>query len=90
LLEIKYSSRFKKDYKKLKYSGRYNIKSLDILMEKKAGQIPLDQSNEDHQLQGYFSDFRECHIEPDWLLIYKLDVNYVTFTRTGSHSELFG
>jgi mRNA-degrading endonuclease YafQ of YafQ-DinJ toxin-antitoxin module len=45
LLEIKYSSRFKKDYKKLKYSGRYNIKSLDILMEKIAGQIPLDQSN---------------------------------------------
>lgn len=49
----------------------------------------LDVKYKDHPLKGEYSDFRECHIEPDWLLLYKIENNYIIFTRTGSHSELF-
>ena len=52
---------------------------------------PLPQKNKDHQLTGNFAGYRECHISPDWLLIYKKDtaIRLITLIRTGTHSELF-
>ena len=50
---------------------------------------PLDRKYRDHILIGNFEDRRECHIEPDWLLIYRLDANRIVFERTGSHADLF-
>lgn len=52
---------------------------------------PLPPKNKDHQLTGNFAGYRECHISPDWLLIYKKDtaIRLITLIRTGTHSELF-
>lgn len=53
---------------------------------------PLPDKNRDHDLSGNWAGYRECHIRPDWLLIYRIenDVLMLTLTRTGSHSDLFG
>jgi len=53
--------------------------------------LPLDLKHNNHKLHGKYSDYRECHIEPDWLLIYKIedDKLILTLTNTGSHSDLF-
>jgi len=58
-------------------------------MTKLINEEPLEVSNYDHKLSGQLSDHRECHIAPDWLLIYKIEGSNIVFTRTGSHSELF-
>ena len=60
---------------------------LDYLVQEQ----PLPEKYRDHALSGNYADFRECHILPDWLLIYKVeeDILILTLTRTGSHSELF-
>jgi mRNA interferase YafQ len=50
----------------------------------------LPQKYQDHPLRGKFIGYRECHIEPDWLLIYKLNPSEIYFVRTGTHSDLFG
>jgi mRNA interferase YafQ len=49
----------------------------------------LERKYKDHKLKGRFKNRRECHIEPDWLLIYKIEGETIFFERTGSHSELF-
>ena len=69
-------------------------KNLDLLKQivfKLANQISLDEKYRDHELTGKYKGFRECHIEPDWLLIYLVenDSLTLTLTRTGSHSDLF-
>ncbi len=51
---------------------------------------PLDPRHRDHALMGDWRSYRECHIQPDWLLIYRLDEETVSLARTGSHSDLFG
>ena len=80
------TSRFKKEYKK---SGRHDIETLNKIMKQLINQEALDPANKDHQLRGSYSDFRECHLAFDWLLIYKIDGQDIIFTRTGTHSELF-
>jgi mRNA interferase YafQ len=50
---------------------------------------PLERKHRDHLLVGNFKDRRECHIEPDWLLIYRIDENRIIFERTGTHADLF-
>jgi len=50
----------------------------------------LSEKYKDHPLTGNFADYRECHIEPDWLLVYKLNPSEICFVRTGTHSDLFG
>lgn len=89
MLNPKKTSQFKKDYKKYRYSGRHDIQQLISIMEKLIEENPLDASNQDHQLKGNLSSYRECHIESDWLLMYKIDGEDIIFVRTGSHSELF-
>lgn len=86
--------RFRKDYKKLKHSGKKNIQKLRNIMEQLIDGKILDATHRDHLLQGEWKDFRDCHIEGDWMLIYKLDKNkqgneIITFCATDNHANLF-
>lgn len=81
-------SRFKKDFKKLPSSDRDINKLVDII-RLLANDQPLLPHNRDHALTGNYVGHRECHISPDWLLIYRLEDNDLILVRTGSHSELF-
>ena len=69
-----------------------DISKLNFVINQLAAGIDLDEKYKDHQLQGRFRYFRECHIEADWLLMYRIDNNQLFFiaTDTGSHSDLFG
>jgi mRNA interferase YafQ len=88
---IKYTSRFKRDFKREK-SGRHS-KTLDALLsnivEKLAADIPLPHKNVDHPLSGEWNDCRDCHLKPDLILIYRKTAdNGLELVRLGSHSEL--
>ena len=83
-----YTTRFKKDLKRMQARGGdvLNIKAvMQDLMEEKL----LALKYRDHFLIGNFKDRRECRIEPDWLLIYRLDGDMIIFERTGTHADLF-
>lgn len=88
---VKFTTQFKKDYK-LAMKRRLDIGQLEDVITKLAQGIPLPQKNKDHALSGIWSGHRECHVQPDWLLIYRIedDVLVLTLSRTGSHSDLFG
>lgn len=83
-----YTTRFDKDLKRMGKRGIEvsKIKAAIILLVKEK---PLDKKMRDHLLRGNFKDRRECHIEPDWLLIYRLDEDKIIFERTGTHADLF-
>ena len=81
-------SRFKKDYKQCVKRGN-DIAKLHSVIELLANGKKLDAKCRDHSLLGDYRDCRECHLEPDWLLIYKLTENEITLIRTGTHSDLF-
>ncbi len=68
-----------------------NINLLKEIVGKLANNIPLEEKYKDHELTGNYKGFRECHIQPDWLLIYLIedDKLTLTLTRTGTHSDLF-
>lgn len=90
MLEIQYEKSFKKDFKHMLNRGcnQEHLKNvLSLLAEQKA----LLEKYKDHNLSGNYKGYRECHIEPDWLLIYKIydDKLVLVVTRTGSHSDLF-
>jgi len=82
------TNRFKKDVALMLKRGKDGSKLAEII-RKLVAEEALDAKHYDHQLIGVFSGRRECHIEPDWLLIYKLDENDIIFERTGKHSDLF-
>ncbi len=88
--ELDFTSKFKKDIKLLKKQGK-NIEKLYEIINILAYGEELDAKYRDHNLIGNYKGYRECHIEPDWLLIYKVMENILilTLSRTGSHSELF-
>lgn len=88
MLDVRYSTQFKKDFKicvKRHYKMELLQQAIDIL------RIPdaLPPKNRDHNLSGNYSKYRECHIEPDWLLIYRLENNELFLYRTGTHADLF-
>ncbi len=87
---IKPTTKFQKDLKRIEKRG-YNISLLTDVIRKLANGEKLPESNRDHSLSGEFSGCRECHIEPDWLLIYEISENELILylTRTGTHSDLF-
>ncbi len=89
MLTITYTTSFKKDYKKI-LKQKKNIGKIDDVLYHLANFLPLDQRFRDHKLSGSCADKRECHIEPDWLLIYEITERELILYRTGSHSELFG
>lgn len=84
-----YTTRFKKDIKKIKKSGKQDFSKLTEIINKLINEEKLDPKHRDHILTGNYINHRECHIEPDWLLIYKVIDRDLFLTRTGSHSELF-
>ncbi len=84
-----YSSQFKRDYKKMKSRGK-DIAVLKTVMDLLLIGTTLPDMYKDHQLKGDWKLFRELHLEPDWLLIYRIFENTVYFTRTGTHADLFG
>lgn len=87
---IKYTTQFKKNYKLAMRRG-FDINLLDELIRKLAYGETLPESYHDHALTGKWNGYRECHIQPDWLLIYHInnDVLVLTLSRTGTHSDLF-
>ena len=90
MLTPDYTNQFNKDLNKIKKSGQKKIQNIKDVISKLANQEPLEPKYKDHKLFGNYKGRRECHIDPDWLLIYKVDGKYIIFERTGSHSELFG
>ena len=88
---VKYTTQFKKDFKLAAKRG-LKIKLLEDVITALAAGESLDDKYRDHALSGNWAGFRECHILPDWLLIYRVenDVLVLTLTRTGTHSDLFG
>jgi len=90
MLRIRYSSRFKKDYKAIVKRG-YDVELLEEVLNVLVQEKALPQNYLDHPLSGDYAGHRECHITPDWLLIYKAhkDTLVLTLTRTGTHSDLF-
>lgn len=88
MLSVSYTNQFKKDIKlvKKRHLDAEKLKEIiSLLMNKQ--DLPL--KNKDHQLKGSLKDFRECHIEPDWLLMYRVKQDELILVRTGSHSDLF-
>lgn len=87
---IKHTTQFKKDYK-LAQKRHLNIDLLKEVVTTLANGETLDEKYRDHALSGNWRGHRECHITPDWLLIYRYDddVLVLTLTRTGTHSDLF-
>lgn len=85
------SNRFKRDFKKCKRQNK-NMQKLQNMLESLSANETLPINSRDHSLTGNYSNYRECHIEPDWLLIYRInrEENLIELVRTGSHSELFG
>lgn len=87
-MRLSQTNQFKKDIKRLQKRGKDlgKLKSvIDLLIAKQ----PLPPKNRDHQLRGNWVGHRDCHIEPDWLLIYKLLEDELRLERTGTHSDLF-
>lgn len=88
MLTIRSVSQFKKDYKRCVKRG-YEIEKLQKVIQYLASEKGLEARYRDHALLGEYKDCRECHIEPDWLLIYLLSGTELVLVRTGTHSDLF-
>ena len=87
---LKPTTQFKRDLKKAQKQNK-NLDLLNKVLQQLADGIPLPEKNRDHALTGNYAGCRECHIQPDWLLIYEIaeDTLFLYLTRTGSHSDLF-
>lgn len=90
MYSIRPTTKFQKDLKRIERRG-YNISLLTDVIKKLANGEQLPEKNKDHMLIGDYAGLRECHITPDWLLIYEIaDEELILFlTRTGTHSDLF-
>lgn len=91
MMELRFTSKFKRDYKRIKKQGK-DLSKLESVLEALVRREVLPEAMRDHSLGGTYRGHRECHIEPDWLLIYRIDEGgpVLVATRTGSHSELLG
>ena len=87
---LKPTTQFKRDLKKAQKQNK-KLDLLNKVLQQLADGIPLPEKNRDHALTGNYAGCRECHIQPDWLLIYEIaeDTLFLYLTRTGSHNELF-
>lgn len=92
MLELELATQFKRDLKKIR-KQRKNKELMDDIVAQLQHEQPLHPKHKDHNLTGNWHGYRECHITPDWLLIYKVikdDCIYLLrLSRTGSHSDLF-
>ena len=87
-MNLHYTTQFKKDYKRVKKQNKDIAKLRAVIENLVAGQL-LEPKYRDHQLSGSWEGHRDCHIEPDWLLIYRIKADYLYLERTRSHPELF-
>ncbi len=87
-MNLIYTSQFKKDFKRVSNQGK-DLAKLEIVIETLLKSEKLDPKYKDHSLIGKCKNHRDCHLEPDWVLIYRLTNDSLILERTGSHSELF-
>ncbi len=90
MYKLKFTSAYKSSYKLMKRRG-LDVSLLDEVVDTLRRGIPLDEKYHDHELTGNYKGFRECHVKPDWLLIYLIEGDILTLTLvdTGTHSDLF-
>lgn len=88
MLKPEYTTKFKKDLKIVE-KRNLDIELLKEIIKKLCVEEPLPVKNKEHNLSGAWSGYRECHIAPDWLLIYQIGNGIIVFERTGTHSDLF-
>ena len=88
--EIKLTALFKKDYKRMKKRGK-DMRKLNEVVTRLQNGMALPWECHDHALSGDYSGFRECHVQPDWLLVYYFDHEQIILvcSRTGTHSDIF-
>jgi len=91
VFKVKTTKQFEKDFRLMVKQGR-NTEKLKAVMKRLADEESLDMRYKDHKLIGNLEGHRECHIEPNWLLLYRIKQNEraIIFVRTGSHSDIFG
>jgi mRNA interferase YafQ len=87
-LNIHYTTQFKKDYKRIKKQNK-DLSKLRTVIEKLSSGKLLEPTYRGHPLSGNWKNHRDCHIEPDWILIYRITAEGLYLERTGSHSDLF-
>jgi len=90
MLKLEFTNKFKKDFKRMLSRG-CKEERFDEVVNMLINETPLPAKNREHNLSGDYKGFKECHIEPDWLLIYKIEAEILTLvlSRTGTHSDLF-
>ena len=88
MLAFRTTGRFEKEFKLVVKRGK-DVSKLQAVMRALVQEVPLDPRLRDHALKGEFAGRRECHVEPDWLLVYKRESGIVIFERTGTHADLF-
>jgi mRNA interferase YafQ len=87
-MRLAQTTQFKKDIKRLQKRGK-DVAKIKTVIDLLLAGIPLPPKNRDHQLGGNWSGRRDCHIEPDWILIYQPMADELLLERTGTHSDLF-
>lgn len=88
MLIVKPTNRFFRDLRLAKKRG-YDLDKIEAIVDLLQAGKPLPVRNRDHSLSGDWHNHRECHIEPDWLLIYRIDQDFLFLERTGTHADLF-
>jgi mRNA interferase YafQ len=90
MLDLVTTMQFRKDLKRIRKRG-YNLSKLDDVLQTLLAEKPLPEKHRNHELVGNYVSFRECHIDPDWLLVYAVDKGklILTASRMGTHSDLF-
>ena len=90
MLELVTTGQFRKDYKRMKKRG-CDMELLEKIIDTLLAEQPLTERCRDHGLTGNYTGFRECHVLPDWLLVYAVDKGklILTASRTGTHADLF-
>jgi mRNA interferase YafQ len=83
-----YTRQFERDVKRMRKRGQ-DLQKLGSVLSSLIAEEQLDERYKDHVLMGNYKGRRECHLEPDWLLVYKLASDEIVFERTGTHSDLF-
>ncbi|MCD8120819.1 MAG: type II toxin-antitoxin system YafQ family toxin [Clostridiales bacterium] len=89
MLNLNASTKYKKDYKLCVKRG-YDLSLINAVINTLRIPAPLPSQNRDHQLSGNYKGCQECHISPDWLLVYRVEGNDLYLVRTGTHADLFG
>ena len=87
-MNIHYTTQFKKDYKRIKRQNK-KTENLENVIKLLLSGRELEPQYKDHPLIGKWKGHRDCHVEPDWLLIYRITADDLYLERTGSHAELF-